>query len=233
MNDMEANVRQLQAEVNEYRNERGSSLSGGLDAALKAEIQQLQFELKKTKEEKGALQTQANSLVEKNERLAGDLKRVMSERNAEAHAAIEALKTQLNETLKEKEQLTRENLQLRKQLSNLEFTSIQSELSSGLNQDLQKQLEQANKIKKQTEEKAYDVVERTLAQVEHYQQLNEQLDAKNQELHLDVEILMEELQLKETDIAGLVEDNNAMFEKLKYFGISVEYDNISGRLVFI
>jgi len=235
MNDMETNVRKLQAEVNEYRKERGSSSSSGgqTDAALKAEIQHLQHELKKTKEEKFAVQTQANSLVEKNDQLANQLKIVMSQGNVEAHAAIEALKTQLSEALKEKELYTRDNLQLQKQLSDLEFASIQNEFSSDLNLDLQKQLEQANNSKKQTEEKVNSVVDRTMAQIQHYQNLNEQLDAKNQELHLDVEILIEELQLKEADIEGLVEDNNAMFEKLKYFGISVEYDDISGRIVFM
>jgi len=96
-----------------------------------------------------------------------------------------------------------------------------------------KQLENANKLKKQTEEKANDIVIRTATQLQHEKTLNDQLAAKNQELQLDVEILLEELEIKESDIKALIQDNNAMFEKLNYLGISAEYDDKTGRMVFI
>jgi len=168
-----------------------------------------------------------------NERLTADLKNSRLEKNAEARAAIEASKTQLSQSLKEIETLKCENLQLKKDNANLEYLGIQHQLSSGVNTELQKQLEDANKVRKQTEEKVYDLVDRTSAQLENQKILNDQLGAKNEELHIDIEILMEELELKEKDIQVLIEDNNAMFEKLKQLGISAEYDHISGRLVFI
>jgi len=155
------------------------------------------------------------------------------DKNAEAQAAIEALKTQLSKSLKEVETLKCENLQLKKENSNLQYSSIQHQLSSGANTELQKQLENANKLKKQTEEKANDIVIRTATQLQHEKTLNDQLAAKNQELQLDVEILLEELEVKESDIKGLIQDNNAMFEKLNYLGISAEYDDKTGRMVFI
>jgi len=233
MQDMESNIRKLQIELNEYKKDNTSSANIHSDIAVKAELQHLKEELKKTKEEKNAAEQKVKTSQSLNERLSADLKNLTIEKNAEARAAIEALKTQLSQSLKEIETLKCENLQLKKENTNLEYLGIQHQLSSGANTELQKQLDNANKVRKQTEEKVSDLVDRTTAQLEQQKILNDQLTAKNQELQIDVEILIEELELKETDIEGLVEDNNAMFEKLKQLGISPEYDNISGRLVFI
>jgi len=228
MNQMETNIRKLQLELNEYQNSQVQHSPNVSDISLQAQVQQLQSELKKAIEEKNAKESKVQQLQTQNERLTADLKKMGTQKNVEVYAAMEALKSQLNESLKEIDKLKSEKLELEKENANLQYTSIQHELSAGINMELQKQLVG----KKENEERAYNLAEKTVMQLTEQKNLNDQLMEKNQELQLDVEIIMEELERKEADLKSVIEDNNAMLEKLKSFGITVEFDEVYGRLVF-